>query len=130
VLITCALGGTLVFRGGSKTSPPKVAMVLYGPGPYADYITDNTTSNFYRQIINSTWIDWLSEYNVPSANYTIQRGSFIGVYSMNVTFGTVVDGVVHSDQSAVHNDLLLALKSGALPMYVFGLSKGLFLCYM
>ncbi len=91
-------------------------MLLYGPGPYADYITDNSTANFYRQIINSTWIDWLSEYNVPSANYTIRRGTFIGVYPMNITFGTVMDGVVHSDQLSLEKDLDLALKSGTLPV--------------
>jgi hypothetical protein len=92
-------------------------LVLYGPGQYADYITDNSIANFYREIINSTWIDWLSEYNVPSSNFTIQRGSFIGTYPIRITHGTRENGVTVTDQTSTAKDLQQAIAEKAVPRF-------------
>ena len=113
--MSTVLSGTLVFRGPSTSGPRKVALILYGPGKYANYILDNTTANFYREIMNSTWIDWLSEYDVPAANYSIKRGSFIGTFQINITHGTVINGVTVTDRAKTHNDWKQAVDSGAIP---------------
>lgn len=57
-------------------------MILIENGIYASFITDGTMADFYTQILNSSYIDWLSEYNVN--NRTIHRGKFNGTYYVNI----------------------------------------------
>lgn len=85
-----SFAANMIYTGGDNAlkQHPEVYLILYGNVTYnghgyASYITDGTMANFYRQILNSTYIDWLSEYNIQ--NQTIKRGSFMGTYKLNVT---------------------------------------------
>ena len=73
------------YWGGPLIPNVQVVMVQWGAGTYAPYITQvNVTqcmSSFYTEVVRSSWIDWLSEYNSntqfsPGRDY---RGLWYGV---------------------------------------------------
>ena len=64
----------LLYFGGAVIPNVQVYTVFYGNVTYKDEI-----NRFYNDVVNSSFIDWLSEYNTPSES--IGRGSFIGSYT-------------------------------------------------
>jgi hypothetical protein len=73
-------GAHLSYWGGHVVSNASVVQVLYGSGTYLSNITSSTApslSSFYQQVMNSPYVDWLSEYNTTvsgGTNQTIGRG--------------------------------------------------------
>ena len=66
--------GALVYGSGPLIQHVKVFDVFYNTGnQYKDMLTA-----YYTAITQSAYMDWLTEYN--KGGYTINRGSFLGVY--------------------------------------------------
>ena len=64
----------LLYFGGAVIPNVQVYTIFYGNVNYKDEI-----NRFYNDVVNSSFIDWLSEYNTPTES--IGRGSFIGSYT-------------------------------------------------
>ena len=73
----------LEYFGGPVLSNVQVFVVYYGQNPL-----QNDINKFYQNIVNSSYIDWLSEYNTPTQR--IGRGGFIGSYTYD-TMKTQID---------------------------------------
>jgi hypothetical protein len=77
-----ASGAHLNYYGGHVVSNAKVVQVLYGTGTYLGNIkgtTSPTIASFYSAVLNSAYVDWLTEYNTPASggtNQHIGRGTF------------------------------------------------------
>ena len=78
-------GSHLTYFGGRVLSNVKVVQVIYGSGTYLPQTTSNVTpsvSSFFAGITNSSYFDWLTEYNTNlngqtvRTNQTIGRGTF------------------------------------------------------
>lgn len=66
----------VTYFGGPVISNIQVFTIYWGSSftkPQADKV-----ENYYKQVVNSSYLDWLVEYNTPSQR--IGRGSFIGSY--------------------------------------------------
>jgi hypothetical protein len=99
--------------GGPVISNIKVYMVLYGTGTYASYITNDTApsmASFYSQVVNSSYMDWLNEYNTGSIK--IGRGTYAGKYSITPSSGN--NGTTISD-AQVQAELNAQIAAGKLP---------------
>jgi len=68
-------GAHLLYFGGVVL--PNIKVVTLFLGPNVAYKSE--LKSFYDGIVNSPYIDWLSEYNTP--NQTIGRGSWIGTHA-------------------------------------------------
>jgi hypothetical protein len=69
----------LTYYGGPLIPNVKVIKVLYGAGSYDSAITSTiitgpTMAGFFTGVLNSPYMDWLSEYNEPG--YSIGRGIY------------------------------------------------------
>jgi hypothetical protein len=64
----------MVYRGGPVISNVKVFTVYWNAG----VPNQSALDGFYGTIVNSPYVDWLSEYDTPTQK--IGRGSFIGSY--------------------------------------------------
>jgi hypothetical protein len=80
---------TLKYYGGPVVSTPKVVVVFWGGSVGAQ--TRTNIAAFYTAIVNSPYIDWLSEYNtvglngqdgLAGSNQGISRGSVYGTYTI------------------------------------------------
>ncbi len=83
-------GAHLTYYGGHVISSVNVVKVLYGAGTYTSEVSDPSSTDglsinsFYSGVTNSTYFDWLSEYNTtinaangqPGTQQTIGRGAF------------------------------------------------------
>ena len=105
----------LTYYGGRVISNVRVVEVLYGTGTYLPEISGSTMGSFYSQVTNSTYMDWLSEYNTPAAggtNQTIGRGSFQG--KVQIAPSAAHSGPLISD-SAVEAEIVAQIGAGLLP---------------
>ncbi|MDG0833206.1 beta strand repeat-containing protein [Roseateles saccharophilus] len=103
-------GAHLTYYGGRVVSNMQVVQVLWGTGSYLAQVQNTTTpsmASFYQQALNSTYVDWLSEYNTsglaaPTSNQVIGRGSFLGQYIItpSVTSATVDDTQIQAELSS------------------------------
>lgn len=74
----------LNYYGGAVLSNVKVIAVFWGKNVDQEVVRD--IGGFYSHVVNSTYIDWLDEYNTkilsttgkPGTNQNIGRGSFVG----------------------------------------------------
>ncbi len=79
-----AAAAHLTYFGGPVISHVKVVKVEYGAGTYQSFIApagaagSATMEGFYKTITNSSYMDWLSEYNTTSPAQTIGRGTYGG----------------------------------------------------
>jgi hypothetical protein len=77
-------GAHLNYYGGKVIPDVRVYQVLYGAGTYTPEVSDTSTTDgasiasFYTGVTNSTYFDWLSEYNTTSPAQAIGRGSYAG----------------------------------------------------
>ena len=78
---------------------PEVRMIVFEDGIYPSYMLDGTMADFYKTLLDSPYIDWLSEYN--SGNKTINRGTFTGVYKIRVH---------HDNKTIMYRDMFSELK--------------------
>ncbi|KAJ3317997.1 hypothetical protein HDU76_000984 [Blyttiomyces sp. JEL0837] len=77
----------LVYYGGPVIAKMEVTTIFYGKN--VNYQTELNT--FYAGIVNSPWVDWLSEYSTPTQNIT--RGTFNGTYTETTTVLSALDDV-------------------------------------
>ena len=91
---TSPAGAHLTYYGGRVVSNMQVVQVLWGTGGigtsnghFLAQVVDTSTpsiATFYQQVLNSGYVDWLTEYNTditdfggsPGTNQTIGHGSF------------------------------------------------------
>jgi hypothetical protein len=120
-------GAHLTYYGGKVISNVQVTQVLYGTGTYTSEVTDTSTTDgtsiasFYTGVTNSTYFDWLSEYNTtinaangqPGTQQTIGRGSFarqVQITPASGNNGTTVD------DTNIQAELKSQITRGVLPM--------------
>jgi hypothetical protein len=113
-----ATGGhpLLEYQGGPVISHAQVTPVVYGSWSYGANsatrnITKDTVTWFFGMMLNSSYVDWLSEYNTPTQ--IIGRGS-VDVW-LTITPSATNNGNSISENH-VATELLRQLKSGALPL--------------
>jgi hypothetical protein len=122
-------GAQLTYYGGRVVSNMKVVQVLWGRGGagtgdgkfLAQVVNTSTPSmaTFYRQVLKSAYVDWLTEYNTditdpggnPGTNQTIGHGSFskqVAIKPVN-TKTSLTDGEIQTE-------LVHQIKAGHVPM--------------
>jgi hypothetical protein len=113
----------LVYLGGRVISNVQVVMVLWGPGPYAPFVTGDVSpsiAGFFAGVTNSPYLDLLSEYDTnrvaaggqPGSNQHIGRGTFVG--ELAIAPAQTSDGATIDDASIVA-ELSAQLSAGTLP---------------
>jgi hypothetical protein len=114
-------GAHLNYYGGHVISNVNIVKVLYGTGTFTSEVsdpssTDGTSINsFYNGATNSTYFDWLSEYNTTvsgGTQQTIGRGTFgqqIQIAPAAGNNGSTVDDT--NIQAELHSQIL----AGHLP---------------
>jgi hypothetical protein len=111
-----AAAGKLQYYGGPVISHPKVYAVFWGDN--VDSETQSKIGPFFANMLDSTYMDWLTEYNtnVPAVdgrqgtNQTINRGSFAGSFTIAPanTGTSLTDAMVQAELDA-------QIASGKLP---------------
>ena len=121
-------GAHLTYYGGRVVSNLHVIQVLWGSGTAGggngQYLTQvlNTTTpsiaTFYQQVLNSAYVDWLTEYNTDiidhggtqGTNQIIGRGSF--VIQVAITPSNTSNPI---DDTAIQTELINQIAAGHLP---------------
>ena len=117
-------GAHLTYYGGNVVSDPTIIIVYWGAGVFSPTQIDGTTGNtltlntFYTDIPNTTFWDFLTEYNTAgvagggtTGTQTIGRGtSTVQEITINpsVTASTI-------DDSQIQTEITAQIKSGHLP---------------
>ncbi|KAJ3301586.1 hypothetical protein HDU76_005704 [Blyttiomyces sp. JEL0837] len=76
----------LNYYGGPVIQNVEVTTIYYGNANYQSQI-----DAFYKAIVVSPWISWLSEYNTANPVQTIGTGSFVGSYKETSNIKTSLD---------------------------------------
>jgi len=113
-------GAHLNYHGGRVISNVQVVEVVYGSGSFLSQVTGTATPNipsFYQGILNSAYVDWLTEYNTttvptPRSNQTIGRGSFS--QRITITPAASRNGTTISDAN-IQAELSAQIAAGTLP---------------
>ena len=82
-------GAHLTYYGGRVVSNMQVVQVLYGTGSYLPQVSSTSSpsmATFYQGVLNSPYVDWLTEYNTniiaaggtPGTNQTHRPRQFRG----------------------------------------------------
>ncbi len=111
--LVAAAGAHLTYYGGKVVSNAKVVEILYGSGTYLSNITSSTApslGSFYAAVTNSTYVDWLTEYNTSTQH--IGRGSFAG--KIQITPASSRNRTTISDAS-IQAELSAQIGAGKLP---------------
>jgi hypothetical protein len=114
------------YNGGPVLSAVKVVHVLYGPGTYAPEVSGGYLANFFSQVTQSGYVDWLSEYNTPSGQ-RIGRGSLVGQVELSPNASHAQSTLTDVELEA---ELGTELDAGALPapdgdtLYMVSFPKG------
>jgi hypothetical protein len=111
------------YFGGRVISNTQIVQVNWGSGTYQNFVTDGTLASYYSGIVNSPYIDWLSEYDTVvdfvrirpvnhrrPTGYTIGRGGFGGAFS--ITPSTTATSLTDAQ---IQSELTQQIASGALP---------------
>jgi hypothetical protein len=91
---TSASSSNLVYYGGPVIANVKVYAVFWGSAVDSDL--QKNIGGFYQAAVNSTYIDWMTEYNTSIAavdgrqgtNQTIGRGSYLGEITISPSNGS------------------------------------------
>lgn len=110
----------LTYFGGRVVSNAQVVEVIYGSGSYIPQVTSTTSpsiATFYQGVLNSGYVDWLSEYNTtghpaPTSNQVIGRGSFLNAFT--ITPSAANNGAVIDDTN-IQAELAAQIQAGNLP---------------
>ncbi len=111
---------TLRYYGGGVLSHVQVIDVLWGSG--LDSTVTSKMGPFYTAVTNSTYFDWLSEYNtltaptvdgLPGSGQGISRGTFGGSFTIVPSRCASVPGVC--TDSDVSSEILDQISGGFLP---------------
>jgi MYXO-CTERM domain-containing protein len=108
----------LQYYGGRVISNVEVVQIAWTGAVDAAYLKDLTA--FYKAILASTYLDWLTEYdtigkvgfvdNLPGSEQHIGRGTFAGAFIITPT-----NGKTQLQDAEIGAELAAQLKSGALP---------------
>lgn len=111
LLSSCATS-TLLLNGNFAVPVeyPEVRMIIFRDSHYSKAITDGTMEDFYTTLLNSTYIDWLSEYNIN--NREIHRGTFTGLYEIDVKHD--IDSL-KSMYGNIENEIIRNINIGNIP---------------
>lgn len=127
-LATSPPGAHLTYYGGRVVSNMQVIQVLWGTGGagssnghFLAQVVDTSTpsvATFYQQVLNSGYVDWLTEYNTditafdgsPGTNQTIGHGSF----SEQVAI-TPVNTSTSLTDADIQTELVNQIKAGHVP---------------
>jgi hypothetical protein len=98
-------GAHLTYYGGRVLSNTQVVQVIWGTGSYESHVTSTgspSVGSFYQQVLNSAYVDWLSEYNTNvtgGTHQTIGRGSFVAQITITPSFtgSTISDAQVQTE---------------------------------
>jgi len=122
-------GAHLTYYGGRVVSNMKVVQVLWGTGGagtgdgefLAGVVNTSTPSiaTFYQQVLNSAYVDWLTEYNTdildfggnPGTNQSIGRGTFAEQVAI-----TPVNTATSLTDGEIKTELVNQIKAGHLPL--------------
>jgi len=112
----------LSYYGGRVVSNMQVIQVIWGQGSFLPQVTSLATpsmATFYQSILNSPYVDWLSEYNTvgllsptsSTSNQIIGRGTFGGQYVISpiTNTGTLID------DDDIQSELTAQIDQGNLP---------------
>jgi hypothetical protein len=113
-------GAHLTYFGGRVVSNMQVVQVLYGTGSYLSNVSATTSpsmATFYQGVLNSAYMDWLTEYNTNTqsgtrTNQIIGRGSFLR--QVQITPSAANNGATITDAS-IQAELAAQIRSGVLP---------------
>lgn len=113
-------GAHLTYFGGRVVSNMQVVQVLYGPGNYNAQVAGTSSPNmgtFYQGVLNSLYVDWLTEYNTTTqsgtrTNQTIGRGSFLT--RVTITPSAANNGSTIDDAN-IQAELAAQINAGSLP---------------
>jgi len=116
-------GAFLTYYGGRVVSNLQVVQVLYGTGQYlpnVSSVTSPSMATFYQGVLNSPYVDWLTEYNTdipaagggPGTTQTIGRGSFVGQYTITPSPQNSGSPI---DDTQVQAELAAQIQAGHLP---------------
>ena len=109
----------LNYYGGPLIQHVKIVQVLYGAEDpahgivYRPSIKNTVTPNmhdWFSQVTNSPYMDWLSEYNANG--HTINRGTYAGTYS--ITPDAARNGQ-YIDDIDIQNELVTQINASHLP---------------
>jgi|CXWL01.1.fsa_nt_gi hypothetical protein len=111
-----AKGGNLVYYGGPVISNAKVYAIFWGDKVAAE--TQSGIGAFLTNMLDSVYMDWLSEYNTnlravdgrPGTNQKIGRGTFNGA----ITIKPAKDSKKVTDES-IRQELVAQIAAGKLP---------------
>ena len=122
-------GAHLTYYGGRVVSNLQVVQVLWGTGgagtgngQFLTQVFDTTTpsiATFYEEVLNSAYVDWLTEYNTDiidaggseGTNQTIGRGSFFE--QVRITPSTNATTI---DDSTIQTEIVNQILAGNLPL--------------
>jgi hypothetical protein len=113
-------GANLIYRGGRVVSNMQVVQVIWGTGSYIPQVTNvaaPSMASFYQGVLNSPYVDWLSEYNTsglaaPTSNQFIGRGSF--ATQVVITPSAANNGATIDDVN-IQAELAAQIQAGTLP---------------
>jgi len=116
-------GAHLTYYGGRVVSNMQVVQVLWGgtgagagSGQYLGNVWNTTSpsiATFYQGVLNSGYVDWLTEYNTPATggtNQVIGRGSFLAQY--RITPSTTATSV---SDATIQSEIVAQINAGHLP---------------
>ena len=118
---TAPAGAHLTYMGGRVVSNMQVVQVIYGSGNYLPQVTSTASpsmATFYEGVLNSPYVDWLSEYDttaplaLPRTNQVIGRGSFS--QQVTITPSAANNGATIDDVN-IQAELSAQIQAGTLP---------------
>lgn len=118
----------IVDKGGSVLPQVQIVEVHYGPGTYLPALTGGQMASFYRDLVNSSYVDWLAEYDTPKQ--TIGRGSYLGTYTITPSPANSGDSLLISQ---IYDELAKQIRAGHLPPTNGGsdlMSKNLYIVHL
>ena len=109
-------GGSLQYYGGPVISHPKVYAVFWGSN--VDSETQSKIGPFFANMLDSTYMDFLTEYNTgitavdgrQGTNQTLNRGTFAG----NLTIQPI-NASTHLSDGDIQTELDAQIAAGKLP---------------
>lgn len=129
VNVSAPSGAHLTYFGGRVVSNMQVVQVLWGTGgagtgngQFLAQVFNTTTpsmATFYQEVLNSGYVDWLTEYNtdildndgVQGTNQTIGHGSF----SEQVAITPSTNATTLTD-ATIQTELVNQIKAGHVPL--------------
>lgn len=108
--------GKVVYYGGPVIANAKIYTVMWGAA--VDATTQKQIGGFYTNVVNSSYMDWLKEYNTTGkavdgragTNQTIGRGSYKGQLSIKPA-----NTATNLDDKDIQAEIAHQIDIGALP---------------